>query len=253
MMRRQLWWRPRKCSPSKAKSLPICRRKTVSIFEWRTAKQERGVGHRSCLSPSNRLVSSFAAMTTLLSAATNVLLFITINQPTESLPCQKTLVLLQRPTMWWQLLRRAAMRWDYNWEKLFTEALADMCAVGMCPLPILKGSFFRNYAQTVLNIGVSSKVGMSIDNIPPDPTSIRRNVQIRSGAGHELMTSTQDAHMAEGIRIGSTTDNSTDDINKGSLLSAPAHLIDDGFTLHHRTMACSLFPEQHHGPDFQKN
>ncbi|OAE24427.1 hypothetical protein AXG93_4530s1290 [Marchantia polymorpha subsp. ruderalis] len=61
-------------------------------------------------------------------------------------------------------------------KKLITVALADMCAVDMRPFYIVKGTGFRNYTQTVLNIGVNSKVGMLVDNILPDPTTESRNV-----------------------------------------------------------------------------
>ncbi|BBN02288.1 hypothetical protein Mp_2g14090 [Marchantia polymorpha subsp. ruderalis] len=134
-------------------------------------------------------------------------------------------------------------------KKLITVALADMCAVDMRPFYIVKGTGFRNYTQTVLNIGVNSKVGMLVDNILPDPTTISRNVQMRSNAGREILTAALKAHLAEGIQIGSTTDIWTDDINKVSFLSVTVHFIDDEFTLHHRTLACSPFPGPHHGCD----
>ncbi|BBN12813.1 hypothetical protein Mp_5g23090 [Marchantia polymorpha subsp. ruderalis] len=75
-------------------------------------------------------------------------------------------------------------------KKLITVALADMCAVDMRPFYIVKGTGFRNYTQTVLNIGLNSKVGMLVDNILPDPTTITRNVQMRSNAGREILTAT---------------------------------------------------------------
>ncbi|BBN07431.1 hypothetical protein Mp_4g03790 [Marchantia polymorpha subsp. ruderalis] len=99
-------------------------------------------------------------------------------------------------------------------KKLISVALADMCAVDMRPFYIVKGTGFRNYTQTVLNIGLNSKVGMLVDNILPDPTTINGNVQMRSNAGREILTAALKAHLAQGIRIGNTTDIWIDDINK---------------------------------------
>ncbi|OAE25920.1 hypothetical protein AXG93_949s1110 [Marchantia polymorpha subsp. ruderalis] len=134
-------------------------------------------------------------------------------------------------------------------KKLISVALADMCAVDMRPFYIVKGTGFRNYTQTVLNIGLNSKVGMLVDNILPDPTTINGNVQMRSNAGREILTAALKAHLAQGIRIGNTTDIWIDDINKVSFLSVTVHFIDDEFTLYHRTLACSPFPGPHHGSD----
>lgn len=82
-------------------------------------------------------------------------------------------------------------------KKLITVALADMCAVDMRPFYIVKCIGFMNYTQTVLNIGVNSKVGMLVDNILPDPTTISRNVQMRSIAGREILTAALKSHLAE--------------------------------------------------------
>ncbi|OAE28013.1 hypothetical protein AXG93_2646s1150 [Marchantia polymorpha subsp. ruderalis] len=89
-----------------------------------------------------------------------------------------------------------------------------MRAVDMRPFYIVKGTGFKNYTQTVLNIGVNSKVGMLVDNILPDPTTISKNVRMRSNAGREILIAALKSHLAEGIWIGDTTDISTDDINK---------------------------------------
>ncbi|BBN19838.1 hypothetical protein Mp_8g14090 [Marchantia polymorpha subsp. ruderalis] len=134
-------------------------------------------------------------------------------------------------------------------KKLITVALADMRAVDMRPFYIVKGTGFKNYTQTVLNIGVNSKVGMLVDNILPDPTTISKNVRMRSNAGREILIAALKSHLAEGIWIGDTTDISTDDINKVSFLSVTVHFINDKFTRHHRTLACSLFPGPHHGSE----
>ncbi|PTQ37542.1 hypothetical protein MARPO_0056s0021, partial [Marchantia polymorpha] len=130
-----------------------------------------------------------------------------------------------------QVMTATATRRDATTSEkiLITVALADMCAVDMRPFYIVKGTGFRNYTQTVLNIGVNSKM--------------------QSNAGREILIAALKAHLAEGIQIGSTTDIWTNDINKVFFLSVTVHFIDDEFTLHHRTLACSPFPGPHHGSD----
>lgn len=63
-------------------------------------------------------------------------------------------------------------------KKLIIAVLADMCAVDMHSFHIVKGSGFKNYTQTILNIGVNSKIDMSVDNILSNPITISRNVHI---------------------------------------------------------------------------
>ncbi|OAE30416.1 hypothetical protein AXG93_3483s1080 [Marchantia polymorpha subsp. ruderalis] len=118
-----------------------------------------------------------------------------------------------------QVMTATAMRHDATTseKKLITVALADMCAVDMRPFYIVKGRGFRNYTQTVLNIGVNSKVGMLVKNILPDPTTISRNVQKRSNAGRKILTAALKTHQAEVVRIGNTTDIWTDDIDKNEI------------------------------------
>lgn len=116
----------------------------------------------------------------------------------------------------------------------------------MRPFYIVKSSGFKNYVQIVLNIGVSLKVGMRVENNLPDPTTTSEKLQALCSAGREALTAAREAHLAEGIWIGSTTDIWIDYINNLSFLSVTAHLIDDKFVLRHRTLAYSPFPGPHH-------
>lgn len=150
-----------------------------------------------------------------------------------------------------QSLTALVTRCDPNpWEKKsITGALADMCAVDMRPFDIVKGKGFREFSQKLLNIGVNSKRGISIDKLFPAPITVSRNIERRSKSGRDVLTAVLVQHLDDGIGIGSTTDIWTDDVNKVSFLSVTAQFIDKEFVLHNRTLACQPFPMPHKGPD----
>lgn len=56
-------------------------------------------------------------------------------------------------------------------KKLITSALVHICAIQMRPFHDVNNSGFRNYTQGVLNIGINSKMGKSVENILIQPQS----------------------------------------------------------------------------------
>ncbi|KAI9909364.1 hypothetical protein PsorP6_015039 [Peronosclerospora sorghi] len=119
----------------------------------------------------------------------------------------------------------------------------------MRPFHIVNGKGFRDYTQTVLNVGVNSKVGLRSEELLPVPLTIGRNVATRAAAGRATLAADLKVHLAKGVKISTTTDICTGDINKASFLSVTLHLVDNDFKLHHRTLACCPFPFPHTGSD----
>lgn len=126
-------------------------------------------------------------------------------------------------------------------KKLLKVAPAATCVLDMRPSYIMKDSIFSNSTETVLSIIVKSNVCMYVISVPPDSTNIIQMMQILSSTGQEALTDALEHHLAERMRIGSTINISIDRTDKICFLVASAHLIDNEFAFHHRTLTYSQF------------
>jgi hypothetical protein len=63
-------------------------------------------------------------------------------------------------------------------KQLITRSLGDMCALDIRPFSIVSGKGFRSLLQNVLDIGVSSKSPMTIEDLLPDQVTVKRSLRM---------------------------------------------------------------------------
>jgi Hermes transposase DNA-binding domain len=131
-------------------------------------------------------------------------------------------------------------------KQLITRSLGEMCAFDIRPFSIVSGKGFRSLLQNVLDIGVASRNPMSIEDLLPDPVTVKRSLKMRCVSTKKVLMSKVQYHFSCGLWAAFTLDIWTDDNHQKSYLSVTIHFIDDSWQLHDRTLQVDAFPNVSH-------
>ncbi|BBN09826.1 hypothetical protein Mp_4g23020 [Marchantia polymorpha subsp. ruderalis] len=123
-------------------------------------------------------------------------------------------------------------------KRLVVATTADMCTEDILPFHMVKGSGFKAYTHTILDIGVNSSHGLNVVELLPTPITFSCNINDRAALWRKTLSTEIIKHVESDIKMASTTDIWTDNINKTSFLSVTSHMINCDFILHHRILAC---------------
>ncbi|OAE29542.1 hypothetical protein AXG93_4459s1000 [Marchantia polymorpha subsp. ruderalis] len=94
-----------------------------------------------------------------------------------------------------------------------------MCVEYICPFHMVKGSGFKAYTQTILDIGVNFLRGLNVVELLHAPITVSHNNNNQAAQEHKTLSIEILKHVKTGIKMTSTTDIWTDDINKTSFVS----------------------------------
>lgn len=131
-------------------------------------------------------------------------------------------------------------------KQLISRSLGDMCALDIRPFSIVSGKGFRSLLQNVLDIGVSSKNPMRVEDLLPDQVTVKRSLTTRCALTRDILKSIIQSHFKCGLWAAFTLDIWTDDNHQQSFLSVTIHFIDDLWCLHDRTLQVNAFPNVSH-------
>ncbi len=131
-------------------------------------------------------------------------------------------------------------------KQLITKALGEMCALDIRPFSIVSGKGFRSLLQNVLDVGVSSRNPMNIDDLLPDQVTVKRSLKTRCVSKKVILMSKVQYHFRCGLWAAFTLDIWTDDNHQKLFLSVTIHFIDDLWHLHDRTLQVDAFPNVSH-------
>jgi hypothetical protein len=131
-------------------------------------------------------------------------------------------------------------------KQLITRSLGDMCALDIRPFSIVSGKGFRSLLQNVLDIGVSSKSPMTVEDLLPDQVTVKRSLRMRCASTKDILISKVQHHFKCGLWAAFTLDIWTDDYHQKSFLSVTIHYIDEMWNLHDRTLQVDAFPNVSH-------
>ena len=142
---------------------------------------------------------------------------------------------------------KAPIQSNSGQKQLITRSLGDMCAFNIRPFSIVSGTGFRSLLQNVLDIGVSSRNPMSVEDLLPDQVlTDKRSLRMRCASTKDILTSKVQHHFKCGLWAAFTLDIWTDDFHQKSFLSVTIHYIDEPWNLHDRTLQVDAFPNVSH-------
>ena len=131
-------------------------------------------------------------------------------------------------------------------KQMVLKACAAMCFVDMRPFATVSGAGFQSLLQTVLDIGVSSKNPIRINDLLRDKGTVKQAVFQVYELTRQVLIAQLQAHFNDKMDVGSTLDIWTEPLTSIAYLSVTMHYIDADFKLNARTLQLDQFPDVSH-------
>lgn len=131
-------------------------------------------------------------------------------------------------------------------KQFVVKSCAAMCAVDIRPFAIVSGDGFKALLQTVLDIGVSSKNPIRIEDLLSDQVTVKRAAVRTYETTRRVLVAKLQAHFKDRMDAGCTLDIWTEPLTSVAYLSVTMHYIDVDFNHHSRTLQLDKFPDVSH-------